>query len=224
VCAGTLPEEDGCPAQDAVCVEVSDDGTGMAEDVRARVFEPFFTTKGLGRGTGLGLATSYAIVRDHRGTLSCTSSPGRGAVFSLLLPISGEDELAQVPARPSHSPRGVRVLLVDDDASVRSTLQEVLSAAGLTVFLAANGEEALRVLGERTDVQVVLLDRSMPGGTGERFIPRMRELRPGVRIAFLSGQTIDAGLAAQADALIEKPITGTALLVAIQQLAAPGRS
>ena len=152
-----------------------DNGIGMNDVVRARLFEPFFTTKGAGRGTGLGLATSYAIVRDHEGTVTCESVQGVGTTMTITLPTT--TDAPRVRAARSEAPEtsARRVLLVDDEAAVRTTLSYVLSEAGMTVLLADSGQAALDVLA-RQSVEVVLLDRSMPGGAGETYIARIRAL------------------------------------------------
>jgi PAS domain S-box-containing protein len=205
--------EDGPRA--CVCIEVTDDGVGMTEETRLRAFEPFFTTKQSGRGTGLGLATSFAIVRDHQGSLTCRSEPGEGTTFTVLLPLSGER--SRSAETPCHQPlaKNVCALLVDDEAAVRSAVGHVLSDAGVRVLSAGNGAEALAHLAVEPDTDVVLLDRSMPEGPGEHLLPRMRELAPHARILFFSGEAIEPELVALADGVVPKPIQGRELLDAI---------
>lgn len=202
----------------AVCIDVIDNGAGMSDEVRARIFEPFFTTKGVGRGTGLGLATSYAIVREHGGTISAESEIGRGTCFTVELPITRTDERtpSDAPSAPD-APLKASVLVVDDDANVRGALVHVLSAAGLDVFEGYDGESAVGVLAAHPLIDVVLLDRSMPGGPGERFIPRLRELSQ-AKIVFLSGQAIGPAIAEQVDSVVPKPVTAGALLAAIRNV------
>jgi two-component system cell cycle sensor histidine kinase/response regulator CckA len=198
-----------------VCIQVIDDGMGMSEETKLRAFEPFFTTKSSGRGTGLGLATSFAIVRDHQGSISCHSEPGEGTTFTVLLPLS-QAPCTQVQT-PSHRPlaKSVCALLVDDEAAVRSAVGHVLSDAGVRVLSAGNGAEALAHLADEPDTDVVLLDRSMPEGPGERLLPRMRELAPHARILFFSGEAIEPELVALADGVVPKPVQGRQLLDAI---------
>jgi two-component system, cell cycle sensor histidine kinase and response regulator CckA len=201
----------------SVALEVIDNGIGMSEVVRSRLFEPFFTTKGAGRGTGLGLATSYAIVRDHDGTVTCESVQGVGTTMTITLPTSSDAPRVRAPPSDSPEPANRRVLLVDDEAAVRTTLSYVLSEAGMTVLLADSGLAALEVL-SRQPVEAVLLDRSMPGGAGETFIARMRALSPRARILFLSGQMVEPQVASLADAVVQKPVTGPELLEAIHRV------
>jgi CheY-like chemotaxis protein len=207
---------DGVGQVPAVAIEVIDNGIGMNEVVRTHLFEPFFTTKGAGRGTGLGLATSYAIVRDHEGTVTCESVQGVGTTMTVTLPTSSDAPRGIAARSDAPEVPGRRVLLVDDEAAVRTTLSYVLSEAGITVVLADSGSAALEVLA-RQGIDVVLLDRSMPGGSGEPFITRIRALAPRTRILFLSGQMVEPAVAALADGVVQKPVTGPALLDAIHR-------
>jgi PAS domain S-box-containing protein len=212
------PEQPGGEPRDAVTLEVEDDGVGMSPELRARLFEPFFTTKGPGRGTGLGLATSFAIVRDHGGTLECRSVAGVGTTFTLRLPTS------QLPASRTGSPPkpsptgGLRVLLIDDDAAVRATVERILSDADLSVIAAGDGAAGVALLQAHPDVDVVLLDRSMPGGAGETFIPRLRAAAPKAKIVFLSGQSVEPSVAQLADGVVAKPASAEALLRTLQRV------
>jgi CheY-like chemotaxis protein len=205
-------------SQGFVCIDVSDNGGGLSAEARAHLFEPFFTTKSIGKGTGLGLATSYAIARDHGGLLTCPTSSRRGTQFTLRLPL--DPSSAVEPVRPPEPKleTGTRILLVDDDDAVRTTLRSVLSAQGNIVFQADSGTEALEQLRAHPDVQVILLDRSMPGGHGETFIPALRTLAPKAPIVFVSGHSIDAELSALVDAVVMKPVTGSSLARVIQQV------
>jgi len=200
----------------AVAIDVIDDGVGMSEAVRKRLFEPFFTTKSAGRGTGLGLATSYAIVRDHEGSITCEAAEGVGTTMTITLPTSDDAPSLRAAKPQAKDAPARRVLLVDDEPAVRSTLSYVLSQAGMTVLLAESGSAALEVL-ERQSVEVVLLDRSMPGGSGETFVTRIRAASPRARILFLSGQMVEPSIAALADGVVQKPVTGPTLIDAIQR-------
>ncbi|MFT3925793.1 MAG: ATP-binding protein [Myxococcales bacterium] len=204
---------------DAVCIDVRDNGTGIPEAVRSRMYEPFFTTKPAGKGTGLGLATSFGTIRDHEGTLVCHPGLQDGAEFTLTLPLSTEQVHAStMPPTTEDVPLGTRVLLVDDDEAVRGALGHVLASAGLTVHLAGCGHSALEELAACPAMDVVLLDRAMPGGAGEEFVPRMRELAPRARLVFLSGQSIEPPLARLVDAVIPKPVSSPNLLTTIRQV------
>jgi PAS domain S-box-containing protein len=203
-----------------VCIEVMDDGIGMSEEAKAKAFEPFFTTKALGRGTGLGLATSYAIVRDHEGSIACCSQPGGGSTFTVLLPLSDQSAGPVTRLSGQPLPRSLCALLVDDEAAVRNAVGHVLVDAGLRVLSAGNGADALAQLAGEPETDVVLLDRSMPDGPGECLVPRMRELAPRARILFFSGETLEPELVGLADGIVQKPVHGRQLLDAIGRVLA----
>jgi two-component system cell cycle sensor histidine kinase/response regulator CckA len=205
-----------------VCIEVTDDGGGLSEAARAKVFVPFFTSKGLG-ATGLGLATSLAIVRDHQGSIECRSEEGRGTTFIVSLPRSREPVLVLRSGRESEPPqRRVGVLLVDDEVAIRNAVGQVLQDAGIRVIGAGSGAEALARLAQEPEIDVVMLDRSMPDGPGENIIARVRELAPRARVAFFSGQAMEPQLALLADAIVHKPVDGRELVDAIVRLVGLG--
>jgi len=208
----------GGPPLESVTIEIEDDGVGMSPELRGHLFEPFFTTKGAGRGTGLGLATSFAIMRDHGGTLECRSVEGEGTTFTLRLPTSALPATRSAsPPKPAPTPR-LRVLLIDDDAAVRATVERILSDADLSVIAAGDGAAGVALLEAHPDVDVVLLDRSMPGGAGETFIPRLRAAAPRTKIVFLSGQAIEHAVAVLADGVVAKPATAERLLAILQRI------
>lgn len=174
---------------------VSDSGCGMESGVLEHIFEPFFTTKPVGKGTGLGLATVYGIVRQHNGHISVRSEPGRGTDFRILLPASA----AEVVAPPS-SPPGSRVgggnetvLLAEDDAMVRNLVRSVLQRAGYRVLVACDGEEAVALFGQHAEeVDLLLFDVVMPRLGGRLASDRILAQRPGLPVVFASGYSEDA--------------------------------
>lgn len=204
-----------------VRVQIADEGVGMSDDVLAHVFDPFFTTKPPGQGTGLGLATSYAIARELGGVLTCTSTLGAGSTFDLFLPPS-DLWAAQAPrtVAPAATHAG-RVLLVDDEAPIRRAVAAVLEDAGFEVEGAGTGEEAVARLSAGPPIDVVLLDRSMPGAPGETFLPRMRAVAPRSRIILFSGQAIEPSLAARVDGVLVKPASSNEIVSAIAALLPP---
>jgi two-component system, cell cycle sensor histidine kinase and response regulator CckA len=221
-------EDDALPSESThdatrgwVCVDVIDDGPGLTEEARARLFEPFFTTKPFGKGTGLGLATSFAIARDHGGTLSCERHRDKGTRFTLALPTVAPRSVETIAAPTTRLPHGTQILVVDDDDAVRRTLTRVFASHGLRVREANSGESAVETLRAYPGTQFVLLDRTMPGGSGERFIPRMREIARAARIIFLTGRGVEPELEQLVDSVVSKPITGSELIAVMGRLLAP---
>ena len=171
-----------------VCLEVRDTGPGMDQAIQEKVFEPFFTTKFAGRG--LGLAAVHGIVRAHKGAVLVDSRPGNGAQFTVLLPVAG----AATPSTRStvataHSLSGEgTVLVVEDEAAVRSVAKVALERSGYRVLLAPNGIEALNVFRQAPDqISVVLLDWTMPLMSGEETLNRLRDIRPNIPVLLSSG-------------------------------------
>ncbi len=211
------PPADAPPnAPSLVRISVSDNGVGMTDEIRRRMFEPFFTTKPVGQGTGLGLSTSYAIVREHGGTIECESEPGRGTTCSVLLPRHGGRARAPRPQRlAAAGTNASHVLLIEDEAAIRKVVQRLLESVGHRVTAVGGTREALAWLAEPRDVAVVLLDRSMPDGLGETIIPELRRRLPGARVLLFTGQDVEPEVAALADGVLAKPMTSDDLLKAV---------
>jgi len=199
-------------------VRVADNGSGMTEAVRARIFEPFFTTKEVGRGTGLGLASAYAIVTDHGGHIRCNSRLGAGTQFDVELPVATQPVASREPV-PSALPAGNEtILLVDDESAVRRVLRRLLERSGFQVVDCEDGPQALALLerGE-THVDALLLDRSMPGLSGEQVIERLRDLGLRLPILLLSGHHDIELDNPDVAAILTKPITRDVLLVEVRR-------
>lgn len=199
-------------------LSVFDDGCGMDEPTRARLFEPFFTTKGPGKGTGLGLATVYGIVKRSGGEIVVSSEPAKGTRFDIFFPCCTEPA-ADGPrsARPSaHPVGGETVLLVEDEEAVRALTERILTAAGYRVLSAANGTDALRVCGNHTErLHLVLTDVIMPEMSGRELADLIASSRPDTRVLYMSGYTENAiahhGVLDAGTHLIDKPFTASEL-------------
>ena len=168
-------------------IAVSDNGTGMTEDVSKHVFEPFFTTKGVGKGTGLGLAAVYGTVTDHHGSISIFSEPGTGTVFKIYLPLSSAKQ-AGASCTEELISGSEGILLVDDEEILREVGKSLLESLGYRVYLAEDGEQALEIYArEKENISLVILDLLMPRMGGKETLLRLMERYPGVSVLILSG-------------------------------------
>ncbi|HEY6078151.1 MAG TPA: response regulator, partial [Polyangiaceae bacterium] len=196
-------------------ISVIDTGSGIAAEFRDRIFEPFFTTKVPGKGTGLGLATAYAIIKQHNGLLNFDSEPGVGSCFSVYLPRSNatESERTGEVRRSLQAGRG-SVLIAEDEDLVRGAVTKILQSAGYTVLGARDGLEALEVLAAHSEVQLVLLDVVMPRLGGAETLTRIREQWPLLKVILSSGYKEGMGvdLLPSNVRLLEKPYRAEALL------------
>ncbi len=172
---------------------VADSGHGIDEETRARLFEPFFTTKERGKGTGLGLATVYGIVKQHRGAITVTSAQGQGATFRGLFPVHEGDRAGLCSRPPRRCPgRGETVLVAEDDPSVRALVKSVLERNGYRVLVAEDGLAALELARrEQGQIDLLLSDVIMPGMNGRALRDALLELYPRLRVLFMSGYTGD---------------------------------
>jgi CheY-like chemotaxis protein len=181
------PGLEALPAGEYALLTVSDDGQGMDDRTLALIFEPFFTTKA--EGTGLGLATTYGIVRQNGGAIAVRSALGKGTTFSIFLPRAAERaEPAAAPA-PARGPRGQgTVLLAEDEAPVRRTTRKLLESLGYRVMEAASGEEVLAAA-RGAAIDLLVTDVMLPGMKGPEIAQRLQALRPGLPTLFISGYT-----------------------------------
>ena len=180
---------------DYVTVSVKDTGEGIPEQIRDRIFEPFFSTKSSkGKGTGLGLAVTYSIVKAHGGWINLYSEVGKGAEFRVYLPVVTSDAgHAEARLDSQDLPRGTEtVLLADDEEVIRGLGFSILSGLGYSVITAANGEEAVKLYREhRADISLIIMDRVMPRMDGIQAYHLLKEIDPGVRVIISSGYAAD---------------------------------
>ena len=206
-------------------VAVTDTGVGMRPEVLARVFEPFFTTKAPGKGSGLGLATSYGIIRQAGGNILVYSEPGRGTTFKLYLPAAdGPPADEPRPADPAPLTTGTEtILLVEDEPSVRTMVARVLGTSGYTMLVAEDGEEALAVAaGNRGPIHLLVTDVVMPRLNGADLARRLTAERPDLKVIFISGYTEDsatrlAGIG-KGSVYLSKPFSVAALARRVRDL------
>jgi two-component system cell cycle sensor histidine kinase/response regulator CckA len=205
-------------------LSVSDTGVGMDAETQSRIFEPFFTTKEKGKGTGLGLATTYGIVKQSGGYITVESAPGRGSRFDVFLPRAYERAAPEDRRRPEPDRvSGEAVLLVEDDPMLRRVAADILQAAGYLVLEAANGDEALTLSRvHRQALPLLVADIVMPGMSGRQLAERLAPERPEMRVLYISGYTDDEilrhGIAAGTVDLLEKPFSPEAFSAAVRRI------
>lgn len=208
-----------------VLVSVTDNGQGMDKETVARIFDPFFTTKEPGKGTGLGLAMVYGIVKQHDAMINVYSEPGRGTTFKVYFPLS-ERPAADVGTKiPGAIPRGTETILVaEDDEEVRNLVISILEEAGYTVLAAANGQEALAIMqsARAPDPDLFVFDVVMPHLSGWDLFQQIKRLRPANRVLFMSGYSENAVhtnyVLKSGCHLIEKPFARDALLRTVRNV------
>ncbi|MEO7939710.1 MAG: PAS domain-containing protein [Burkholderiaceae bacterium] len=206
-------ERDLAPGE-YLTMAVTDSGTGMGADVVAKACDPFFTTKPFGTGTGLGLSMAYGFARQSGGQLRIASEIGRGTTVTLYLPrhagASEAPTIAAVPIAEAHAKPGEVVLVIDDDATIRLLVSEVLEDAGYAVLVAHDGSAGLRVVQSGTRIDLLVTDIGLPGGlSGWQIADEARRARPEMRVLFITGYAENAssadGMLAPGMALIAKP-------------------
>jgi two-component system cell cycle sensor histidine kinase/response regulator CckA len=209
-----------------VMLAVSDTGTGMDEETQAQIFEPFFSTKAPGRGTGLGLATCYGIVKQHGGNIWPYSEPGHGSTFKIYLPrVEEPAEHFPLPATADDLPRGIEtVLLAEDEPSVRMLAARVLRAQGYTVVEAENGDAALQLARAWTGapLDLLLTDVVMPRMSGKTLAGLIQTLFPASAVLFISGYTDNAivhhGQLDPGIVFLQKPFSPAALARKVREV------
>jgi CheY-like chemotaxis protein len=211
-----------------VMLAITDTGVGMSPEVKARVFEPFFSTKGVGQGTGLGLATCYGIIKQSGGHIGVYSEPGRGTTFKIYLPqVPDETTVPPLVRELADLPHGTEtILLVEDDAALREMAAEFLRRLGYQVLVAADGLNALNLVGQRGKEPLDLLftDVVMPQLNGKELSERVLALHPETRILFTSAYTENAithqEVLGPDAAMLQKPFTPSALALKVREVLA----
>jgi signal transduction histidine kinase len=212
-----------------VALTVSDTGTGMPPDVQVRAFEPFFTTKPIGQGTGLGLSQLYGFARQSGGHARIDSAVGRGTTVTLYLPRhsgASEEEAEEEVALDAPSRGEGTVLVVEDEALVRMLLVATLEEQHYTVLEAGEGETALEILRSGAQIDLLATDVGMPGMNGRQLAEMARQLRPGLKVLFLTGYAHNSGLNDRPldhhTQLLSKPVAMGAFLAKVQEMIEAG--
>lgn len=205
VLEGEFPYSWARPGRYAV-IKVTDTGTGMDEEVKKHIFEPFFTTKGIGKGTGMGLAMVYGVVKNHNGFLTVESEIGKGATFTIYLPaseIKTEDKTEEIKTAVTGTGT---ILIVDDEEAIRNLLSDTLTSLGYKTIEALNGKEAINLyLSNKDTIDLVILDLIMPVMGGEETLIRLREINPDVKVLIETGYGVSETLK---DILRDRGING----------------
>ncbi|MCX8157044.1 MAG: response regulator [Verrucomicrobiae bacterium] len=208
---------------DYVRLSFADNGCGIPPEVKARIFEPFFTTKEPGKGTGMGLATVFGIVKQNQGVISVYSEPGLGTVFRIYLPRHQEKGEPETAAPPVAAPHGHEtILLVEDEPSLLKLTRAMLERLGYKVLSAARPQEALRLVNDHPgDIHLVISDVILPESSALEMVQKIQELRPGVRCLYMSGYTADImlqrGMHDKNVIFLQKPFTPQSLAAKVRE-------
>jgi len=205
-----------------VRISISDTGTGIDEAIREKIFDPFFTTKEIGKGTGLGLATVYGIIKQHGGYITVESEPGHGTTFRIYLPaVRTKIDEKQDAATPVE--RGEEtVLIAEDDEGVRHFIREALQEYGYKTIEAIDGEDAIDKFNEHRNIDLVIIDSVMPKKNGREVYEEVHGTDPHVRVLFISGYTkdivLDKGIEDREFDFIAKPLSFDKLLQKVREV------
>jgi CheY-like chemotaxis protein len=174
-----------------VKLSVTDTGLGMDEKIQKRIFEPFFTTKEMGRGTGLGLATVYGIIKNHGGFIEVNSKKGDGTTFNVYLPATEIEVVEEKRADEALVRGSENVLLVDDEDLIIDVGEQILKRMGYTVLVARSGSEAIEIYSKKKDdIEMIVLDMIMPDMSGGEAYDRLREINPDIKVLLSSGYSL----------------------------------
>jgi len=181
-----------------ICIEVTDTGTGMSPEVAARAFDPFFTTKPIGQGTGLGLSMIYGFARQSNGHATIDSRIGRGTSVKIYLPRHSSDQVAEhatVTTKAQQAGTGETVLVVEDESVVRGVILEMLEEQGYRTLEAVDGPAGLQILRADARIDLLVTDVGLPGMNGRQLADQAREMRPGLKILFITGYAESVAIA-----------------------------
>ena len=213
----------GLPVGKYIKIEVIDSGIGIDEDTQSRIFDPFFTTKGLGKGTGLGLASTYGIVKNHKGVITVDSCPGQGTTFTIYLTASEKAVVEEKKSVGTVVNGSETVLLVDDEDMIVDVGSQILKRLGYHVLTAKNGMEALEMYATRqNEIDCIILDMVMPDQNGGETYDRLKQLNGDIKVLLSSGYTRD-GQASEilnrgCNGFIQKPFTMEKLSCKIREV------
>ncbi len=205
-----------------ITIAVSDTGTGMDEATRGKIFDPFFTTKEVGRGTGLGLATVYGIVKQHKGHITVYSEPGKGTTFRIYLPATGS--AADEEVQPAAAVRGGEetILIAEDNTEVRELLRDVLRRYGYHTMEAKDGQDAVELFEKDRNIDLIILDSVMPRKNGREAFEIISKMCPDIKVLFISGHTkdtvLDKGIADDKFDFLPKPVYPIKLLQTVREI------
>ena len=217
--AASVPEPDD-RAGDYICLRVSDNGMGMDAETQSQIFDPFFTTKGARAGTGLGLSMVYGVMQQHGGWVECESRPGRGACFSVFMPVTAPEGRPEADERAAELPTGEETLLIlDDEEIVRQSMASFFEEFGYKVLVGADGREGLELYRRhREEVALVLLDMSMPDMSGLEVLDELQRLDPAVKVLIFSGKrNWDEELEDRVVAVVSKPPQPERFIVQVRE-------
>jgi CheY-like chemotaxis protein len=204
-------------------LDVTDTGLGIEKSIRGKIFDPFFTTKEKGKGTGLGLATVYGIVKNHGGVINVESEVGAGTTFSVYIPAVEHAIRRAVTSEVRATGGRETILIVDDEETIRALVKDILEEKGYVVHGAADGSAAVDLYREKgTSIDLVILDMTMPGMGGRETFEKLRELNPGVRVILSTGYTADERtrelLSSGIKAFVQKPYKMDELAAAVRKV------
>jgi len=206
-----------------VKIAITDTGIGMDENTRQRVFEPFFTTKDIVRGTGLGLASAYGIIKNHNGLINVISKKDAGSTFSILLP-ANEAEVVEEVSTPSVTLKGSEtILLVEDEEMIIDICKDILMDLGYRVLCARSGKKALQIyMQNKTKIDIIVLDMVMPKMSGKETYDRLKQINPDIKVLLASGYSLDERaeeiMALGCNGFIQKPFDPAALSKEIRKI------